>query len=197
MSKKSVFCIANCRNLAELIVDQLKFYGISNRDISVLYPDLEKNEQKTHHLGAGPDSLEHNGVLAGVGAGAVIGGALGWIMGITALAVPGVGAFIAAGPIIASLGGAAVGATAGGIAGGLIALGIPEAQARNYEDRILLGNILISVHTESQAEAMQAKFIFSRARGQDIWVTDEGYRPQANPVEALDRSGLPRYSTSF
>lgn len=178
MSTKSISCIANCRSIAEMIVGQLKFYGISNRAISVLYPDEERNGRKTHHFGAEPDIPDANGVPASAGTGAVIGGTLGWVMGIGAMAVPGVGAFIAAGPIIGSLSSAAVGATVGGIAGGLIALGIPDRQARNYEDRILLGNILISVHTESPAEAMQAKFIFTRGRAQDICLTDEAFLPQ-------------------
>ncbi len=177
MSKKSVFCISNCRNSAEMIVDQLKFHGISNRDISVLYPDVEKNGPKSHHFVVDPDNAATAGVLAGAGTGAAIGGTLGWIVGIGALAVPGVGTFIAAGPIIASLSGAAVGAAVGGIAGGLIALGLPESQARHCEYRIRLGNILISVHTENPAEAMQAKFIFTRGRAQDICLIEEVFVP--------------------
>ena len=175
MFKQSVFCIAHCRNLAELIVDQLKFHAISNRDISVLYSDIEKNGRKDHHFGDDLNSLATGGVRAG--AGATIGGTLGWIMGIGALAMPGIGAFIAAGPIVASLSGAAAGATAGRIAGGLTGLGVPESKARHYEDRVRLGNILISVHTESPSEAMQAKFIFTRARAQDICFTETAFLP--------------------
>lgn len=173
MSKQSVFCIAHCRNLAELIVDQLKFHAISNRDISILYSDVETNRRKDHHFGDEWNRLPAGGARGG--AGAVIGGTLSWIMGIGALAVPGVGAFIAAGPIVASLSDAATGATPGRIAGGLTGLGVPQTKAKNYEDRIRLGNILISIHSESPADAMQAKFIFTRARAQDICFVEPAF----------------------
>ena len=173
MPKQSVFCIAHCRNLAELIVDQLKFHALSNRGISILYSDVEKNGRKGHHFG---DDLNRQ-ATDGASSGAVVGGTLDWIMGIGALAVPGIGAFIAAGPIVASLRGIGDGVTAGRIAGGLTGLGVPESKARHYEDRIRLGNILISVHTESPAEAMQAKFIFTRARAQDICLDENAFLP--------------------
>ena len=118
MSKKSVFCIANCRNLAELIVDQLKFHGISNRDVSVLYPDLEGNRRKTHHFNEHQDVAATATAATGITNAATIGGTLGWIMGIGALAVPGAGTFIAAGPIIESLRSPAAGGYPGAIAGG-------------------------------------------------------------------------------
>ena len=73
------------------------------------------------------------------GTGGVVGGALGWLAGIGSLAIPGVGPFIAAGPILAALSGAAVGAAVGGIAGGLIGLGIPELEAKRYEGKIKEG----------------------------------------------------------
>ena len=174
MSKQSVFCIAHCRNLAELIVDQLKFYAISNRDISILYSDVETNRRKDHHFGEDWNNLPTGGARAGAGE-AVIGGTLGWIMGIGALAVPGAGAFIAAGPIVTSLSAANAGATERRIAGGLTGLGVPESKAKHFEDRIRLGNLLISVHTESPAEAMQAKFIFTRARAQDICFVEPAF----------------------
>ena len=173
MSKQSVFCIAHCRNLAELIVDQLKFHAISNRDVSILYADVEKNGRKGHLFG---DDLNRQ-AADDASPGTVVGGTLDWIMGIGALAVPGIGAFIAAGPIVASLRGVGDGVTAGRIAGGLTGLGVPGSKARHYEDRIRLGNILISVHTESPAEAMQAKFIFTRARAQDICLDENAFLP--------------------
>lgn len=192
MSKQSVFCIAHCRNLAELIVDQLKFHGISNRDISILYSDIEKNGRKDHHFGEAANPQVTDGARAG--AETVIGGTLGWILGIGALAVPGVGAFIAAGPMVASLRGDGAGATAGRIAGGLTGLGVPESKARHYEDRIRLGNILISVHTESPAEAMQAKFIFTRARAQDICFTEAAFLPT---IRGIPNRVLPQPSPAL
>ena len=101
----------------------------------------------------------------------MIGGALGWIVGIGALVIPGFGPFIAAGPILAALSGVAIGAAVGGIAGGLIGFGIPESVAKRYEDKLQDGNILISVHTENAEEITQAEVIFARANAQDICTT--------------------------
>ena len=118
-----------------------------------------------------------------------MGGALGWIAGIGALAIPGVGPFIAAGPIIAALSGAAIGATVGGIAGGLIGLGIPEIEAKRYEGKIKEGNILISVHTEDAGEIARAKDIFNQAGAQDICVTGEASAPKES--KATERGTRP------
>jgi hypothetical protein len=176
MSKKSVFCIATSRNHADQIVGQLKTANFSNNDISVLLPD-KKNTKAP------------KGAVAGAGTGGVIGGALGWIAGIGALAIPGVGPFIAAGPIMAVLSGAAIGAAAGGIAGGLIGLGIPEIEAKRYEDKVKAGNILISVHTENSEEITRAKDIFSKAGAQDVCTTGEASTPTDS--KATDRASHP------
>ena len=173
MPKKSVFCIANCRNLAELIVDQLRFYKISPRDISILYPDLSQNQSRGHHSATQPASLTANEDTFSPDTPGSNGGSMSWIMGIKALALPGMGIYMAAGPILAALGETGPGASAGGISSGLVSLGIPDKRARHYEDRVRLGNILLSVHTESPAEAMQSKFIFTRGRAQDICITEE------------------------
>src|SRR5580700_9269878 len=127
MSKKSVFCIATSRGQADLIVGQLKDANFSNNDISVLFPDKNTTRDFAHEK----NTKAPEGIATGAGTGGVLGGALGWIAGIGALAIPGVGPFIAAGPIMAALGGAAV----GGIAGGLIGLGIPELEAKRYEGK--------------------------------------------------------------
>src|SRR5580698_46731 len=112
MAKKSVFCIAANRTQAELIVDRLQNAGFSNNDISVLFPD----ESTTRDFGHEKNTKAPEGIATGAGTGGVVGGALGWLAGIGALAIPGAGPFIAAGPIFAALSGAAIGATAGGIA---------------------------------------------------------------------------------
>ncbi len=134
------------------------------------------------------------GVAVGGGTGGVIGGALGWIAGIGALAIPGVGPFIAAGPIIAALSGAAIGAAIGGIAGGLIGLGIPEIEAKRYEGKLKKGNILISVHAENSAEITRAKNIFATAGAEDICITGEASTPRRAPARsprATDRVAQP------
>jgi hypothetical protein len=172
MSKKSVFCIATSREQANRIVDQLKTANFSNNDISVLFPDKGTTRDFAHEKNTkAPEG-------AGAGTGGVVGGALGWIAGIGALAIPGVGPFIAAGPIIAALSGAAVGAAVGGIAGGLIGLGIPEIEAKRYEGKVKAGNLLISVHTEDSKEITRAKDIFTKAGAQDICTTGEASTPK-------------------
>ena len=174
MSKKSVFCITTSREQANRIVDQLKTANFSNNDISVLFPDKGTSRDFAHEK----NTKAPEGAVAGAGTGGVIGGALGWIAGIGALAIPGVGPFIAAGPIMAALSGVAVGAAVGGIAGGLIGLGIPEIEAKRYEGKVKAGNLLISVHTEDSKEIARAKDIFSKAGGQDICTTGEASTPK-------------------
>src|SRR5262245_52165673 len=166
---KAVFCIAKDYPQAILITNQLKAAGFSGNDISVLMPNKEGTRDFAH---------EHNtkapeGAAAGAGVGGAIGGTLGWLAGIGAIAIPGLGPFIAAGPIMAALSGAAVGAAVGGLSGALVGLGIPEFEAKRYEGKIKGGNIFISVHSESAAETSRAKEIFEKAGAQDISTSSE------------------------
>ena len=103
----------------------------------------------------------------------MLGGALGWLVGIGALAIPGLGPFIAAGPIMAALSGAAAGAALGGVTGALIGCGIPEYEAKRYEGKLKEGNLLISVHTDNSSERERAKTIFEEAGAEDISYTEE------------------------
>ena len=185
MSKKSVFCIATSRNQADQIVERLKFAKFSNNDISALFA----NKSTSHDFAHEKNTKAPEGAVTGAGTGGVVGGALGWIAGIGALAIPGVGPFIAAGPIIAALSGAAIGAAVGGVAGGLIGLGIPELEAKRYEGKIKDGNILISVHTDSSEEITRAKDIFTKAGAQDICSTGEASIPKDS--KATDRRTVP------
>jgi uncharacterized membrane protein len=161
---KAIFCIATSEAQAESIVNQLKEAGFSYNDISVLFPD----KAGTRHFAHEQHTKAPEGAAAGAGTGGLLGGALGWLAGIGLLAIPGLGPFIAAGPIVAALSGAAVGAAVGGIAGALVGMGIPEYEARRYEGRIQSGNILISVHTEDQQETRRARDIFEKAGAEDI-----------------------------
>ncbi len=173
MSNKSVFCIATTRSQADQIVDQLKSASFSNNDISALFADKDTNRDFAHEK----NTKAPEGAVTGASTGGVVGGTLGWIAGIGALAIPGVGPFIAAGPIIAALSGAAIGAAVGGIAGGLIGLGIPEIEAKRYEGKLKEGNILISVHTENSDEISRAKDIFIKCGAHDICTTGESSTP--------------------
>jgi hypothetical protein len=167
--EKAVFCIANTETQAASIVDQLKAAGFSNNDISVLFPDKGGTRDFAHEQ----HTKAPEGAATGAGTGGVIGGVFGWLVGIGSLAIPGLGPFIAAGPIMAALSGAAAGATIGGISGALIGMGIPEYEAKRYEGKIKEGNILISVHTEDSTERSRAKDIFTRAGADDISYTGE------------------------
>ena len=174
MTKKSVFCIVAHRNQADLIVERLKIAGFAHDDISVLFPD----ESTTRDFGHEKNTKAPEGIATGASTGGVVGGALGWLAGIGALAIPGAGPFIAAGPILAALSAAAVGAAVGGIAGGLIGLGIPELEAKRYEDKIKAGNILISVHTETWEEIKVVEQLFKSVSAEDICFTGEAVPPK-------------------
>src|SRR3954454_18449558 len=169
MAKKAVFGIARDELQAGRIVDDLKTAGFSNNDISVLFPDKGGTRDFAHEK----STKAPEGAATGAGTGGVLGGALGWLAGIGALAIPGVGPFIAAGPLMAALSGAAVGAVVGGLTGTLVGMGIPEYEAKRYEGKIKAGNILISVHTDDSNERSRAKEIFEHAGAEDISSTGE------------------------
>src|SRR4051795_7312186 len=164
MSKKSVFCIAKSRTQAEQIVERLQSSGFATSEISVLLPDTEGK----HDIGHVKATKAPEGATTGAATGGVTGGVLGLLAGIGALAIPGVGPFIAAGPIMAALSGAAIGATTRGIVGGLIGLGIPEIEARRYEEKLKRGNYLISVHANNDDQLDRAEAIFKQADAEDI-----------------------------
>lgn len=166
---KAIFCIAMSEAQAESIVNQLKDAGFSYNDISVLFPD----QAGTRHFAHEQHTKAPEGAATGAGTGGLVGGALGWLAGIGALAIPGVGPFIAAGPLMAALSGAAVGAAFGGVTGALVGMGIPEYEAKRYEGRIKSGNILISVHADDPSETRRAREIFERAGAEDIAIAEE------------------------
>jgi hypothetical protein len=179
MAKKSVFCITRDETQAGVIVDSLKSAGFSNNDISVLLPDKAGTREFAHEKG----TKAPEGAVTGAGTGGVLGGVFGWLVGIGALAIPGLGPFIAAGPIMAALSGAAVGATAGGVIGALVGMGIPEYEAKRYEARLKEGRILIAVHSENSDQTKRAKEIFERAGAEDISTAGEA------SVKDKDREG--------
>ena len=98
---------------------------------------------------------------------------MGWLVGIGALAIPGLGPFIAAGPIMAALAGAGVGGAVGGLTGALVGMGIPEYEAKRYEGRVKDGGILLSVHSDTSDEISRAKKILEGTNAQDISSTGE------------------------
>ena len=166
---KSVLGIYATRSGVEQAVLGFKDAGFSNSDISVLLPEnLGTKEIATNKATKAPE-----GATAGGTTGAVIGGALGWLAGIGALAIPGIGPFIAAGPIMAALAGVGVGGAVGGFTGALVGLGIPEYEAKRYEGRIRKGGILLSVHCETSDEITRAKHIMEDTGAEDVSSTTE------------------------
>lgn len=166
---KAVFGIATTAAQAESLVNDLKRAGFAYTDVSVLFPD----KAGTKHFAHEQHTKAPEGATAGAASGAVLGGAFGWLVGIGVLTIPGLGPFIAAGPIVAALSGLGVGGAVGGITGALIGMGIPEYEAKRYEGQIRDGNILISVHTRTSEQAAQAREIFTRAGAQDIATASE------------------------
>ena len=165
----SVFCIASGTDHAENIVRSLKTAGFADDDISVLFPD----KRTTRDFGHEHHTKAPEGAAIGAGTGGVVGGTIGLLAGIGALAIPGLGPFIAAGPIMATLGGAAVGGTVGGLTGALIGMGVPEYEAKRYEGKLRGGNVLISAHCENGDEAKAARRVFDEAGAQDIHASGE------------------------
>src|SRR5204862_7229349 len=123
--------------------------------ISVLLPENSGTKDFAHKKG----TKAPEGATAGAGTGVVVGGTLGWLAGIGSLAIPGLGPFIAAGPIMAALAGAGVGGTVGALVGALIGMGIPEYEAKRFEGRVKEGGILLSVHSDNSDWTKRAKEI--------------------------------------
>ena len=165
-NESAVFCIAENRAQALKITDNLRSSGFLDSEISLVM---------AHRDGDGDIEIEGHtkapeGATVGGGGGALLGGALGWAAGIGALAIPGLGPLIAAGPIMAALSGAAIGGAAGGIGGGLIGLGFSEYEARQYEMFLRDGSALISVRVQNSDEADRAKTIYEDAKAKHISV---------------------------
>src|SRR6202050_934921 len=162
--KTAVFGIYRTEQQAERTVDDLLAAGFSNDDISVLLPDNKGTKDFAHDK----STKAPEGTTVGVTTGGAIGGALGLLAGIGALAIPGVGPFIAAGPIMAALAGLGVGGAVGGLIGALVGMGIPEYEAKRYEGWIKEGGVLLSVHCDTSDEIKRAKDILKHTGAQDI-----------------------------
>lgn len=167
--KTAVFGIYSTRNGAEQAADALVSAGFSSGDISVLLPE----NLGTREIGTEKATKAPEGATAGAGTGVVLGGALGLLAGIGALAIPGVGPLIAAGPIMATLAGMGAGGTVGGLTGALVGAGIPEFEAKRYEGVIQKGGILLSVHASTSDEVTRAKQILKGTGGEDVSSTGE------------------------
>jgi hypothetical protein len=160
----AVFGLFSTYQEAEQSVDALLAAGFRNDDISVLAPD----QQTSKEFAAEKNTKAPEGTATGATAGGALGGTLGLLAGIGALAIPGVGPFIAAGPIMGTLAGLGVGAATGGLVGALVGMGIPEYEAKRYEGRVKEGSILVSVHCDDSSWVSRAKDILAQVGAQDI-----------------------------
>ena len=161
---KAVFGIFTTVAQAERAVDALVLNGFSNADVSVLMPDNQSSKDFAHEK----HTKAPEGTTTGVAAGGTVGGTLGLLAGIGALAIPGLGPFIAAGPIMGALAGLGVGGAVGGLVGALVGMGIPEYEAKRYEGRVKDGGVLLSVHCETSEQIARAKDVLKNAGAEDI-----------------------------
>jgi hypothetical protein len=160
----AVFGIYPNREMVSHAVATLQGAGFRNTDISALIAENQGNKD----FALQKNSKAPEGASAGVASGALLGGALGWLAGIGALAIPGIGPFIAAGPIVAALAGVGSGAVAGGLVGALVGIGMPEYEAKRFEGRIKHGGILLSVHCDDHAWTELARHILETTGGEDV-----------------------------
>src|SRR6202023_2775470 len=167
--KQAVFGIYSTRESVERATDTLVKSGFPNADVSALLPENLGSKA----IGTEKATKAPEGAATGAGSGAVLGGTLGLLAGIGALAIPGVGPLIAAGPIMAALAGMGIGGAVGGLTGALVGMGIPEYEAKRYEGRLKKGGILLSVHSDSSDETKRAKEILQQTGAQYISSTGE------------------------
>ncbi|QSF47243.1 general stress protein [Paenibacillus tianjinensis] len=140
-------------------IEGLHRQGISNDEISVITRDRDELKNISDDTG----TMAPEGVATGAATGGVVGGVAGLLAGIGALAIPGIGPILAAGPIVATLTGAAIGAGAGGLVGGLIGMGIPEDEAREYEGYVDNGKILVLVDDNGRGHDIHDVFRGNRS----------------------------------
>ncbi len=186
MSSKNtaVFGIYPDRLAVEEAVEHLRNGGFRSADISVLFPDNPGTKDFAHEK----NTKAPEGATAGTVAGGVAGGVLGWLTGIGALTIPGLGPFLAAGPIVAALAGAGAVGTLGGIIGALAGMGIPEYEAKRYEGRIREGGVLVSVHCDNDDWVKLAKKMLAETGGQDVAAAGEKPGDFANMDKPRPRS---------
>jgi hypothetical protein len=165
MSKNiSVYGIMKNQIQLEGAIGQLRHQGFRAVDISVLQPETAGNKD----MGVENSTKSPEGAATGTAAGVVTGGVLGWLVGIGVLVIPGIGPFLAAGPIMVALAGMGAGAVLGGASGALVGLGIPEYEAQRYEGRVKDGGILLSVHCDDSDWASRAKKLLELAGADDV-----------------------------
>jgi len=185
----AAFGIYNTREGVETAISALETAGFRNTDISVLLPE----NLGTKDFGTVKATKAPEGATTGAVSGGIVGGALGWLAGIGALAIPGLGPFIAAGPIMAALAGAGAGGAIGTLTGALVGMGIPEFEAKRYEGRVKKGGILVSVHCDSSDWTKRAKDILESTGAEDVSSTGESDADFSKTDRPMPRTGTDPY----
>jgi hypothetical protein len=180
----AAYAIFRSRTDAENAVDSLLAQGFRNEDVSVLMQD----NAGTKDFATEKHTKAPEGTTTGAVAGGAIGGTLGLLAGIGALAIPVLGPFIAAGPIMATLAGIGTGGVVGGVVGALVGMGIPEFEAKRYEGRIKEGGILVSVHCDNSEWVGRAKDILKRAGGEDVSSAGEASADYSETDKPMSRT---------
>lgn len=177
MNLPAVFCLAGSRGRADRIINDLKGAEFSNTDVGILFADGNLP------IASAPAPDLRAPVDPAAGSAGPIRGVLAWVAGVSRIMVPDIGAFIAAGPVIAALHQVRAGATDVPIARGLVLLGLPAATAARYEERIIAnGHILISVHTANSYKIARASEIFAASHALEVFVSDVAVAARAAAV---------------
>ena len=180
----AAFGIFANRNNASEAIDRLVAAGFRSEDVSVLMQDNVGTKDFAHEK----HTKAPEGTTTGVIAGGAIGGTLGVLAGLGALAIPGIGPLIAAGPIMAGLAGLGAGGAVGGLVGALVGMGIPEFEAKRYEGRIKSGGILLSVHCDNSDWVSKAETVLRNSGGEDVSSAGEASADFATTDKPLSRT---------
>ena len=175
----------------ETVVTTLKREGFRNSDVSVLFRENRGTWVQTHHKNS-KASVTVKAKLTAVESpkatsttGKSSHGALRWLAGLSAIAIPGEGMFVAVGPIRAALEGTAFGGLHGALAGSLIGMGVPVHLARRYEGRLSRSWFLLSVHNTDSQQMRKAKQILAETLAEDVLSTDESDADDFNSIRSL------------
>jgi hypothetical protein len=182
----AAFGLYSDRVQVEQAIDALLAARFRNEDISVLFPDNEGSKDFAHEK----STKAPEGATAGGSAGGAIGGTLGLLIGIGALAIPGIGPFIAAGPLMAALAGIGVGGAVGGVVGALVGMGIPEYEAKRYDGRVRQGGILVSIHCDNSEWVEKATDILKQTGGEDVASAGESVSDYGKTDKPIHRDPL-------
>jgi hypothetical protein len=184
----SVFGIYPDRPSVEEAVEALRAAGFRGTDISVLFQDNQGSKDFAHEKNTkAPEGATAGGIVGGIS-----GSVLGWLTGIGALAIPGLGPLVAAGPIVAAVAGVGAVGAVGGILGALVGLGVPEYEAKRFEGRIKQGGVLMSVHCDDADWVRRAKDLMRRSGAEGIDSTAESradFFVSDRPLPRVHRAG--------